>query len=213
MERINNDNYIICDICGEMTINGLNCQNCLSKLIIRRNENKLPNKKMNPKYDNIFTLNLKIKFRKEKERIENEIKERERIVKERIEREKYEMEQKKILKEVNDYYNSIKNDLPIPFYLDKNRLDKLILLNKEKCTICLEEFVVKKQVLYLPCSHLFHSICILRWLLNNNKCPICQTDYRAKINDEEKEREEEEDIMEDNFNNNMFMNNINIVFQ
>ena len=138
MERINNDNCIICDICGEMTINEERCQNCYSKLHIRRNGNYLPNKKINPKYDNIFTLNIKIKLRKENEESEKERREREKKL--------YEMEQKKILKEIKDNYDIIKNDLPVPFYLDKNELDKLILLNNEKCTICLEEFAIEKQV-------------------------------------------------------------------
>ena len=39
MERINNDNFIICGICGEMTINEERCQNCHSILLIRRNGN------------------------------------------------------------------------------------------------------------------------------------------------------------------------------
>ena len=119
------------------------------------------------------------------------------------------MEQKKIFKEVNDKYDNIKNDLPIPFSLDKIKIDKLIHSNNEQCSICLKEYIEENQVLYLPCSHLFHSICILKWLLNNNKCPICQTDYRAKIRNEKKEDEDGEE-REENINNNMIMNNYNI---
>jgi len=143
------------------------------------------NKKISPKYDNIFTLSLKKRLRSQKE-LREIMRERERK-----EKEKYEMEQKKILKEVNQKYDSIRNDLPIPFYLSKDQLDKLIHLDNEKYIIFLQEFVVGKMVLYLPRSHLFHSICISRWLINNNKCPICQTDYRAKADDDEKKEEED----------------------
>ena len=74
--------------------------------------------------------------------------------------------------------------MPVPFSIDKNQLDKLINSNNEKCLICLEDFIENNQVLYLPCSHLFHSVCILRWLLDNNKCPICNSpfmNYTSKI--------------------------------
>ena len=217
MEEANADNCIICKICGETTINRIRCQNCKAKLDLRINPNNLFNQKINPRYDNIITINLKEKLRIERERErerkarEREIKEREE--KERREKEKFEIEQKKILKEVKDKYDKIKNDLPVPFSIDKNQIDKLIHSNNEKCSICLQEFIVENEVLYLPCSHLFHSICILRWLLKNNKCPICQIDYRKIDDDEEKQEEEEENINNDmnmNINNNNFILNNNI---
>ena len=131
MESINNDNCIICDICGEVTINKLFCQNCHSILHNRRNTNFFSKKKINPKYDNIFTLGLKKRL-KSQNGLREIMRERERKEKERREKEIYEMEQKIILEEVNEKYDNIKNDLPIPFYLSKDQLDKLIHLNNEK---------------------------------------------------------------------------------
>ena len=124
-----------------------------------------------------------------------------------------EKERKLILKKVNEKYNNIKDDLPVPFSIDKNQLDKLINSNNEKCLICLEDFIENNQVLYLPCSHLFHSVCILRWLLDNNKCPICQTDYKnEEINEEEEEQNMSMTMSQNRFNNfvNLYEMNINI---
>ena len=67
--------------------------------------------------------------RKEKERIEKLKKEKERIEKEKKERE----EKEKLYKELNDKYHSIKDDLPIPFILDKIKYEKLGKSSNDKC--------------------------------------------------------------------------------
>ncbi|EME27588.1 hypothetical protein Gasu2_40150 [Galdieria sulphuraria] len=43
------------------------------------------------------------------------------------------------------------------------------------CAICFELIVPGDGALELPCSHLFHSDCIVQWLLNHQHCPICRT--------------------------------------
>ena len=189
----------ICKICREFTISRLICQNCGARLNIKKISKNNSFLKINPESDNIITFDKKRKFiqklrleiekrkREERERKEKERKEKEKIEKERKEKEKIEKERKLILKKVNDKYNNIKNDLPVPFLIDKNQLDKLINSKNDNCLICLEDFIENDQVLYLPCSHLFHSLCVLRWLLNNNKCPICQTDYKNEVIDEEEQ--------------------------
>ncbi|KAH7863285.1 hypothetical protein Vadar_015722 [Vaccinium darrowii] len=45
---------------------------------------------------------------------------------------------------------------------------------KEECSICLEEFVVGSRVARLPCSHLYHGDCVLKWLKRSNACPLCR---------------------------------------
>ena len=198
----------ICKICREFTISRLICQNCGVRLKSKKNSNNLF--RINPENDNIITIEKKRKIQ-EKLRLENEIRKREE--KEKKEKEKREKERKLILKKVNEKYNSIKDDLPVPFSIDKNQLDKLINSNNEKCLICLEDFIENNHVLYLPCSHLFHSVCILRWLLDNNKCPICQTDYKnEEINEEEEEQNMSMTMSQNRFNNfvNLYEMNINI---
>ena len=166
--------------------------------------------------------------RRERERLERERRERERLERERREREKEEREKKLLNKEINKKYDIIKNDLPVPFFLDGTQLEKLTNSKNETCLICLELFKQSCQVLYLPCLHLFHSTCIMRWLLNNTKCPICKVDYRGI----EKEEGKDDDPFEsfefndfdssdnssngnDIFNNNYynFNTNINNIFE
>ena len=140
---------------------------------------------------------------REEERLEKEKKrlERERKERERKEREKEEKEKQKLLEELNDKYDIIKNDLPIPFRLDITKYEKLYKSNNYKCMICLEVYRVGSQVLYLPCSHLFHSFCIMRWLLNNNKCPVCTKDYRD-MKDEDNSSDSNNDLSNEHYYDN-----------
>ncbi|GMN40283.1 hypothetical protein TIFTF001_009498 [Ficus carica] len=42
----------------------------------------------------------------------------------------------------------------------------------ECCTICLEE--LSMVVTQMPCSHVFHKECIVRWLQSSHSCPLCR---------------------------------------
>ncbi|KAK3042245.1 hypothetical protein RJ639_001840 [Escallonia herrerae] len=55
------------------------------------------------------------------------------------------------------------------------------------CSICHEDFVLRDMVNRLPCSHIFHTRCILRWLKRSNTCPLC----RSKVHKEEPARPKE----------------------
>eukprot|EP00262_Sarcandra_glabra_P009761 TRINITY_DN2432_c0_g1_i10.p1 TRINITY_DN2432_c0_g1~~TRINITY_DN2432_c0_g1_i10.p1 ORF type:complete len:280 (-),score=1.38 TRINITY_DN2432_c0_g1_i10:230-1069(-) len=43
-----------------------------------------------------------------------------------------------------------------------------------ECAICKEELEEGRGACELPCEHVFHWICILPWLRNNNTCPCCR---------------------------------------
>ncbi|KAI5325498.1 PREDICTED: E3 [Prunus dulcis] len=43
-----------------------------------------------------------------------------------------------------------------------------------ECVICKEEMKENRDVCELPCRHLFHWMCILRWLKKRNTCPCCR---------------------------------------
>ncbi|KAL2514421.1 E3 ubiquitin-protein ligase [Forsythia ovata] len=43
-----------------------------------------------------------------------------------------------------------------------------------ECVICKEEMIKGRDVCELPCSHLFHWMCILPWLKKRNTCPCCR---------------------------------------
>lgn len=44
----------------------------------------------------------------------------------------------------------------------------------EECAICKEEMERGRDVCELPCKHLFHWMCILRWFKKTNTCPCCR---------------------------------------
>lgn len=44
----------------------------------------------------------------------------------------------------------------------------------ETCVVCMEEFSVGVDVTRMPCSHIFHGECIVKWLENSNFCPLCR---------------------------------------
>ncbi|CAK9140476.1 unnamed protein product [Ilex paraguariensis] len=47
-------------------------------------------------------------------------------------------------------------------------------LDQEECAVCLEQFKVSETLVRLPCSHRFHSSCLVPWLENNACCPCCR---------------------------------------
>ena len=56
---------------------------------------------------------------------------------------------------------------------------RVVLVTKEqitsfpKCCICLEEYTIFESVKQLPCFHFYHKHCIVQWLRESGRCPIC----------------------------------------
>ncbi|XP_038220974.1 E3 ubiquitin-protein ligase SDIR1-like isoform X2 [Zerene cesonia] len=48
----------------------------------------------------------------------------------------------------------------------------------EECTICYEVILKNQEVMSLPCTHNFHSACILPWLQQQQTCPNCRTSVK-----------------------------------
>ena len=48
------------------------------------------------------------------------------------------------------------------------------ILESENCMICLEDLVGGSEVTVMPCSHVFHGTCIIRWLKQSHVCPMCR---------------------------------------
>jgi len=44
------------------------------------------------------------------------------------------------------------------------------------CSVCLGEYEEGQPCLMLPCTHAYHSECILPWLRVNPTCPMCRTE-------------------------------------
>ena len=67
------------------------------------------------------------------------------------------------------------NNLPSTKLRDVSKLED----DKKNCIICMEDFKVDDEVIFLPCLHIFHKDCITEWLKSHDDCPIC----KHKIND------------------------------
>ena len=90
----------------------------------------------------------------------------------KAERERIRNEQARINK-----YNTIKNNLPKSIKIDELELKKLKDSNRGNCIICLSDCEINDEAINLPCSHLFHEDCIIKWFSYNNKCPLCKKAY------------------------------------
>ncbi|GAB4841783.1 hypothetical protein Ancab_022507 [Ancistrocladus abbreviatus] len=43
-----------------------------------------------------------------------------------------------------------------------------------ECAICLEEMMGGSEVIRMPCMHIYHRECIVKWMEKNHVCPLCR---------------------------------------
>eukprot|EP00403_Amphidinium_massartii_P037723 CAMPEP_0178442104 /NCGR_PEP_ID=MMETSP0689_2-20121128/37951_1 /TAXON_ID=160604 /ORGANISM="Amphidinium massartii, Strain CS-259" /LENGTH=220 /DNA_ID=CAMNT_0020065557 /DNA_START=61 /DNA_END=720 /DNA_ORIENTATION=- len=50
-----------------------------------------------------------------------------------------------------------------------------------ECSICLEEFASDTKVVMLPCNHVFHTACALKWVgrRGSGQCPLCRAEITS----------------------------------
>ncbi|CAN7070629.1 unnamed protein product [Brassica oleracea var. botrytis] len=59
------------------------------------------------------------------------------------------------------------------FKLNKHQTG--LKINVTDCSICLGEFNEEESLRLLPnCNHIFHVVCIDRWLTSHSNCPLCR---------------------------------------
>ena len=113
----------------------------------------------------------------------------------------------------NNQENQIFNAKKKQFILELNEFQykhtkKYSKIKEKKCPICLLKYKKSDIIKELPCNHIFHKNCILKWIEKSNICPICKyditgdinnielkntSDEESKENDNEEEEEEEDD--------------------
>lgn len=55
--------------------------------------------------------------------------------------------------------------------------DHELLIQKDKCVICQNDFEINDCYRKLPCCHSFHKKCIDPWFMKySQECPVCRTD-------------------------------------
>ena len=55
-------------------------------------------------------------------------------------------------------------------------IEDIVDIKENKCSICLEEYNINKDIIKLKCNHEYHKKCIKEWLKVNNNCPQCRGD-------------------------------------
>ncbi|CAM9447670.1 unnamed protein product [Hapterophycus canaliculatus] len=54
------------------------------------------------------------------------------------------------------------------------RAELSVSSSEKDCIVCQELFAVGATLVRLPCGHLYHEACLLKWLKISNTCPYCR---------------------------------------
>ncbi|KAM7470230.1 hypothetical protein LguiA_008413 [Lonicera macranthoides] len=84
-----------------------------------------------------------------------------------------------IITDVDDWF-FVEEGVPVYKGASRSSIQELekttagLSLKESSCSVCLEEFAVGSEVARLPCSHYYHTGCIVEWLEKSHLCPLCR---------------------------------------
>jgi hypothetical protein len=86
--------------------------------------------------------------------------------------------------------------------------DKKDNLEYPTCSVCISEMAKGEDTIMVPCGHMFHESCVMKWLQSHNSCPVCRYELPTDDPDYERSRQQR---MHNNQNPNTNSNNGNNV--